>query len=468
MDPTEIVNEMLTCNICENVGFRKGTTLLLLPKCQHYICETCMHTMRERAAESNQRKIECPFCRVPFSADDEQSTPRFRYADCLADKVLTDGKKKRNSSPKLVKIPGGISKPVLLNEFDITGAQIIEFMQFGGGAVLYTTAGALSREFGNLGIYMIDFGQESVTRFGDLDCRYDGLAFLDGKLFAVNYTLWRLEIFSTTIGQKKWPQWEAAFDLADGRPQNPKIEIQAVVYRCVNGLHLLCTSDHLQFHANLILEVEVTHAPMIQKYERLYLLLANNNEQWYMEGNDLVHSVGKFKRKQKKLALTNWTCVTSYESEKFLYTVKESANVFITHLDAVTKDERPLSTSSLRSTSQNPSQVFIRTTNIIPDKVAASDSGYIALLGHHDDKRVVQLYACQKSTKRKTILRYREVVKIEPEPVAGLLSTVTEKLKRFSVQLFVVVALLMLFMQGYKLVPNVAFTLQLPLRVVLG
>ena len=309
---------------------------------------------------------------------------------------------------------------------------------------------------------MIDFGQESVTHFGDLDCRYDGLAFLDGKLFAVNYTLWRLEIFNTTIGQEKWPQWEAVIDLADGHPQNPKIEIQAVVYQCLHGLHLLCTCDHLQFHVNLNLEVEVTRSPMIQKYERIYLLLANNNEQWYMEGNHLVKSVGKFKRNQKKLALTNWTCVTSYESEKFLYTVKESANVFITHLDAVTKDESPLSTS------QNPSQVLIRTPNIIPDKVAASDNGYIALLGHHDDKRVLRLYACQRSTKKKTTLRYREVVKIEPEPVAGVLSTATEKLKRFSVQLFVVVALLMLVMLGYKLVPNVSFILQTHLNEVLG
>ena len=71
-----------------------------------------MHTMRERAAESNQNTIECPVCRVCFSADDEQSTPRFRYAECLADKLVIDGRKIKGKKP--VTESKNVPKPVLL------------------------------------------------------------------------------------------------------------------------------------------------------------------------------------------------------------------------------------------------------------------------------------------------------------------------------------------------------------------
>ena len=88
-------------------------------------------------------------------------------------------------------------------------------MEFGDGTDLYTTAGGLSLEFGNPGIYMTELGKVtgSVKHFGAMDCRYDGLAFMGGFLYAVNYTAWRLEIYATRYTLNGWPQLLNSIDL---------------------------------------------------------------------------------------------------------------------------------------------------------------------------------------------------------------------------------------------------------------
>ena len=186
-----------------------------------------MHTMRERAAESNQRKIECPFCRVSFSADDEQSTPRFRYAECLADKLVIVG--------------------------------------------------------------------------------YDALAFMGGFFYAVNYTAWRLEIYATRYTLNGWPQLLNSIDLTGCPPKITKTEIQALVYRCPKGKHLLSSCDHITFHMDLD-KMIAESIPRDHQYDGSNLIFASNTEKWYMDGDNLIRSFGK--AKQKQLVITNWTSVT--------------------------------------------------------------------------------------------------------------------------------------------------------------
>ena len=404
MDSSKIVEEMLTCNICDNIGFQKGTTLLLLPKCQHYICETCMHTMRERASANDETAIECPFCRVPFSVNDEQSTPRFRYAKCLADKVLTDGIKKKNQRPAAKST--GIHKPVLMKEFDISKAQIIRFMQFGDSTDLYTSAGAVSLDFSNGGMYMMELGSGRVRQFGAEACRYDGLAFTDGKLLAVNYTQWRVEVYKTRSHQNRLPRLEASYTLKHLRPESAKEEQGVVIYIDDEGLHLLCNCDHLVFHLSENSTKIAKHDLELQS-EPQNLLYVNKNEKWYMKGDHLVRFCLKSKR-ENQLFLPNWTSIAHYEAQKILFTVKESANIFIVEMGHIKKEEnlRHLQPSSFqRSTKQNHKQVIISNTSSIPVKLATSEHGQLAMVGHHNQRRVLQLYACQQTVVQKAVMQ---------------------------------------------------------------
>ena len=120
--------------------------------------------MRERASAQNQATFECPFCRVPVNVEDDQLTPRFRYAENLADIMLTGGKKKMNQRPAIAS--AGSPKPVLLKQVDMAQAPIITFLQFGKGTTLYTSAGAVSLEFDNRGIYIMELGIDDLRHFG--------------------------------------------------------------------------------------------------------------------------------------------------------------------------------------------------------------------------------------------------------------------------------------------------------------
>ena len=414
MDSSEIIEEMLTCNICENIGFWKGTTLLLLPKCQHYICETCMHTMRERASANDETTIECPFCRVPFSVNDEQSTPRFRYAECLADKVLTDGKKKRNKKPAANST--GIHKPLLMKEFDITNAQIIRFIQFGDSTDLYTSAGAVSLDFSNGGMYMMELGSGRVRQFGAEACRYDGLAFTDGKLFAVNYTQWRVEVYETRSHQNRLPRLEASYTLKHPRPESAKEEQGVVIYIDDEGLHLLCNCDHIVFHLSENSTKIAKHDLELQS-EPQNLQFVSKNEQWYMKGDQLVQSCLKSKKKNQYF-LPNWTSIALYEAQKILFTVKESANIFILDIGHIKKDGnlRQLKPSSFqRSSKQNYKQVIISNTSSIPVKLATSEHGQLAMVGHHNQRRVIQLYACQQTVVQKAVIQIENIAENKNE-----------------------------------------------------
>ena len=403
-----------------------------------------MHTMRERAAESNQRKIECPFCRVPFSADHEQSTPRFRYAECLADKLGIDGREKKGK--KLVTESKNVPKPVLLMEIDVTDAPIIAFMEFGDGTDLYTTAGGLSLEFGNPGIYMTELGKVtgSVKHFGAMDCRYDGLAFMGGFLYAVNYTAWRLEIYATRYTLNGWPQLLNSIDFAGCHPKITQTEIQALVYRCPKGKHLLSSCDHITVHMDLD-KMIAESIPRDHQYDGSNLIFASNTEKWYMDGNNLIRSFGK--AKQKQLVITNWTSITPYECKKILYTVKESANIFVAQMDTGPQNEQvhSLVTSSAprRSFNKPLQQVFVNTENVVPRKITSSDSGYTVVLGNHKDHRLLQLYACQKSVNKRTKLQSKDV--ITQQPPSGMLSTIVERAKNTFLLLLTAITYLILF-----------------------
>ena len=403
MDPSDIVKELLTCNICENVGFRKGTTLLLLPKCQHYICATCMQTMRERASANNETTIECPFCRLTYSANDEHLIPRFRYAACLADKLLTEGKTKKSKKP--VAATNDIHRPVLLKELDITNAQIISFMQFGDGTDLYTSAGALSQEFGNPGIYMMELGSDKVRHFGVKDCRYDGLAFANGKLFALNYTTLTLDIYDIRSDHQRWPQLLASSALLSYRPKTRTIEQRVTVYRSSEGLHVLCADDCFLFQLSDKMIVKTRQECAINSYNTHYPIFASTTEKWFMERDHMVLQHENLQRKVSRVVLTNWTSVTHYEHKKILYTVKESANIFMMDMIQPMKElTSPRNGVQKQSRQHNPKQLFINTMGCVPVSIAASQQGYIAMLAHQNGQKVLKLYACQKTSVHKTKL----------------------------------------------------------------
>ena len=394
MDPSDIVEELLTCNICENVGFQKGTTLLLLPKCQHYMCATCMQTMRERASANNETTIECPFCRLTYSASDEHLIPRFRYAACLANKLLLEGKNKKSKKP--VAATKDIHKPVLLKELDITNAQIIRFMQFGDGTDLYTSAGALSQEFP--GIYMMELGSDKVRHFGVKDCKYDGLAFADEKLFALNYTNWTLDIYDIRSDHQKWPQLLASCALLSCRPKTRTIEQRVTLYRSSEGLHVVCADDCFLFQLSDNGIVKARHERAKNSYNTRYPIFASTTEKWYMEGDHMVQQHENSQRKNSRVVLTNWISVTHYESKKILYTVKESTNIFIMDtIQPIKEQTLPRNGSHKQSRQHNPKQLFINTMGYVPVSIAASH-GYIAMLGHQNGKKVLKLYACQKTS----------------------------------------------------------------------
>ena len=321
-------------------------------------------------------------------------------------------------------------------DIDVTNAPIIAFMEFGDGTDLYTTAGGLSLEFGNPGIYMMELGKATgiVKHFGALDCRYDCLAFMGGFLYAVNYTAWQLEIYTTRYTLNGWPQLLNSIDLTRCPPEITKTEIQALVYRCPKGKHLLSSCDHITFHMESD-KMIAESIPRDHQYDGSNLIF----------GNDLIRSLGK--AKQKQLVITNWTSVTPYECKKILYTVKESANIFVAQMDTVPQNEQvhSLATSSAprRSFNKPLQQVFVNTGNVVPRKITSSDSGYAVVLGNHKDHRLLQLYACHKSVNKRTKLRSEDV--LTQEPPARTVSTMVERAKNTFLLLLTAITFLILF-----------------------
>ena len=204
-DIKDLIDELLTCRICEGIGCRKDTALLLFSKCQHYFCEKCVTTMGEREQANDKKFIECPLCREQYSLTDETSTPPFRYAESLANKVLDKGRKKKAlNQTSTVLYPG--SKPVFLKTQDVSRQQIIQFMELGQGCNLFTSAGVLSADFGNTGLYLVNLLSNEVVHFGELGDRYNGLASTESMLAAVNYTKWRIELYNFLCISSKCPK----------------------------------------------------------------------------------------------------------------------------------------------------------------------------------------------------------------------------------------------------------------------
>ena len=128
---------------------------------------------------------------------------------------------------------------------------------------------------------------------------------------------------------------------------------------------------------------------------------------WYMKGDHLVRFCLKSKR-ENQLFLPNWTSIAHYEAQINLYTLKESANIFIVEMGHIKKEEnlRHLQPSSFqRSTKQNHKQVIISNTSSIPVKLATSEHGQLAMVGHHNQRRVLQLYACQQTVVQKAVMQ---------------------------------------------------------------
>ena len=405
MDKTKIIQELLTCEICQNIGFRKATTLLLLPDCQHYFCETRVKNMRERASAQNQATFECPFCRVPVNVEDDQLTPRFRYAENLAVIMLTDGKKKMNQRP--ASASAGSPKPVLLKQVDMAQAPIITFMPFGKGITLYTSAGAVSLEFDNPGIYIMELGIDELRHFGALDWRYDGLAFNDNKLFAVNYTKWRLEIYDTRGGISRWPELETSFSLKSCKPSDISQEIHVVTYKDYEGIHIIFNCQHVVIR----LAENVTHlvrsvvdSDFANNVTRL-MVFASSTEKWYMKGEKLFRTLASMKRKLKQTTLTNWTDVCFYDREMILYAVQDSPNIFIAELEKLSKEDKiaPVRINSpQRQTKLNT--LFVNTARTVPVKLASLSDGYIAAVVHIRTQKSLHLDAKQRAIIEKTTL----------------------------------------------------------------
>ena len=282
-DIKDLIDELLTCRICEGIGCRKDTALLLFPKCQHYFCEKCVTTMRKQKEAENKAFIDCPCCREEHSVTDEDSTPSFRYAERLAEKVLSRSQKRRGRSINASKSKPK-SGPVLLKTLNASRQQIVRFMQFGFGSNLYTSAGALSSDFGNTGLYLIKFGDNEVKRFGEAGDRYDGLAFMGPILYAVNHTKWRLEMYQTFDIDSKWPklkQWQAVSLEKDNARESSEVSLAIIPYQ--NELHFMWGDRHL-CRCNDITKILI---PGLDKTKKKTMIAADNKCLWYMDGDDL-------------------------------------------------------------------------------------------------------------------------------------------------------------------------------------
>ena len=312
----------------------------------------------------------------------------------------------------------------MLKELDITNAQIISFMQFGDGTDLYTSAGALSQEFGNPGIYMMELGSDKVRHFGIKNCRYDGLVFADGKLFALNYTNWTLDIYDIRSDHQRWPQLLASSALLSCRPKTPIIEQRVTVYGSSEGLHVLCADDCFLFQLSDNGIVKARHERAKNSYNTHYPIFASTTEKWFIEGDHMVQQHENLQRKRSRVVLTNWTSVIYYESKKILYTVKDSANIFMMDMVQPIKEQTlPRNGSHKQSRQHNPKQLFIiNTMGCVPVSIAASQ-GYLAMLGHQNNQKVLKLYACQKTSVKKTKLLRDNFVEQTDENTSSTSST---------------------------------------------
>ena len=312
----------------------------------------------------------------------------------------------------------------MLKELDITNAQIISFMQFGDGTDLYTSAGALSQEFGNPGIYMMELGSDKVRHFGIKNCRYDGLVFADGKLFALNNTNWTLDIYDIRSDHQRWPQLLASSALLSCRPKTRTIEQRVTVYGSSEGLHKVCADDCFLFQLSDNKTIKARHECAKNSYKSRYLIFASTAEKWYMEGDHMVQQHENSQRKNSRVVLTNWTSVIYYESKKILYTVKDSANIFMMDMVQPIKEQTlPRNGSHKQSRQHNPKQLFIiNTMGCVPVSIAASQ-GYLAMLGHQNNQKVLKLYACQKTSVKKTKLLRDNFVEQTDENTSSTSST---------------------------------------------
>lgn len=383
----KLIADLLTCNICENIGFRKGTALLLLPNCQHYICETCMETMQRRAEADNQHNIECPFCRVPFVREDTQSIAHFRYAESLAEKVLTNGFKPNKNRPAKPRTSPLVV--VSLREFDMSQHQVISFMQIGLFGTVYTSAGALSHDFSNTGVYRIHTLDYDVGRIGDTDCRYDGLAFCDNKLFAINYTEWRVEIYDEY--DKSWPEPWWQFELGGQPTSDSNLEIPLMAYEDSDGLHVVCNN----MCYDIALESNTTSVNRRTEHftktvDPIIPVFANDDVKMYVHGSILKQFDVANRRIAKNITLINWTSVTPLNEKTILYTIQDSHGVY---LQDTSLNPNRIYGGDLYST--NATKVALLKMDAIPLKVTASEDGYIAVLSANDDGRLLHIYTYQ-------------------------------------------------------------------------
>ena len=82
----------------------------------------------------------------------------------------------------------------------------------------------------------------------------------------------------------------------------------------------------------------------------------------------------------------------------------------------------PRNGSHKQSRQHNPKQLFINTVGSVPVSIAASQ-GYVAMLGHQNGKRVLKLYACQKTSVPKTQFRSENFIESTNENTSSTSST---------------------------------------------
>ena len=127
---------------------------------------------------------------------------------------------------------------------------------------------------------------------------------------------------------------------------------------------------------------------------KITMISGDEDIRCYMEGDYLTELIIS-NNHRRRTKLINWTSITHFDEKTLLYTIENSASVYLVNLSQLPTGRNTTYGSGKHIHKNTP---VLTLSDSIPHTVSAPKDGYIAVLAQHKDHKQLSLYADQEKT----------------------------------------------------------------------